>query len=73
VVAADNIKPSDLARDSAVQRLKAAPGWYTAMLGDAWNFLTPSGGVLMSVAMRAMLEELGDSDLRPLSANTHFC
>jgi len=73
VAAEDNIKPGDLARDSAVQRLKAAPGWYTAKLGEAWNFLTPSGGVLMSVAMRAMLEELGDRDLRPLSANTHFC
>jgi acyl-CoA thioesterase len=27
----------------------------------------------MTVAMRAMQEELADPDLRPLSANTHFC
>jgi acyl-CoA thioesterase len=72
-VAEDKSAARDLARDSAVTRLKAAPGWYTAELGDEWNFQTPSGGVLMTVAMRAMLEELGDSDLRPLSANTHFC
>src|SRR5262249_49101483 len=32
-----------------------------------------SGGVLMTVAMRAMREELGDRELRPISANTHFC
>ena len=69
----ENGKGRDLARDTAVTRLPAAPGWYTAELGDEWNFRTPSGGVLMTVAMRAMMEELGDDDLRPLSANTHFC
>jgi acyl-CoA thioesterase len=53
--------------------LKVAPGWYTADLPPDWNFRTPSGGVLMTVAMRAMAEELADPDLRPLSANTHFC
>ena len=63
----------DLAADTTVTRLKVAPGWYTADLPPAWNFRTPSGGVLMTVAMRAMQEELNDPDLRPLSANTHFC
>lgn len=66
-------EPHDLAADTAVTRLKVAPGWYTADLPPAWNFRTPSGGVLMTVAMRAMEEELNDPDLRPLSANTHFC
>jgi acyl-CoA thioesterase len=56
-----------------VSRLKVAPGWYTADLPDGWNFRTPSGGVLMTVAMRAMQHEIGDPNLRPLSANTHFC
>lgn len=67
------MEPHDLATDTAVTRLKVAPGWYTANLPDVWNFVTPSGGVLMTVAMRAMQEELADSDLRPVSANTHFC
>ncbi len=70
---AEKGKGRDLAQDTAVTRLRAAPGWYTADLGSEWNFQTPSGGVLMAVAMRAMFEELGDDDLRPLSANTHFC
>lgn len=64
---------NDLAVDTAVTRLPAAPGWFTANLCDAWDFRTPSGGVLMTVAMRAMYAELGDPQLRPLSANTHFC
>jgi len=65
--------PHDLAADTAVTRLRVAPGWYTANVPSAWNFRTPSGGVLMTVAMRAMQEELGDPGLRPISANTHFC
>lgn len=65
--------PCDLARDTAVTKLAVAPGWYTAELSDAWDFRTPSGGALMTVAMRAMQEELADPALRPLSANTHFC
>jgi acyl-CoA thioesterase len=65
--------PRDLAQDTAITRLDVAPGWYTADLCEAWNFRTPSGGALMTVAMRAMQTELGDPDLRPLSANTHFC
>jgi hypothetical protein len=51
---------ADLARDTAVTRLDAAPGWYTAALSDAWDFRTPSGGALMTVAMRAMQQELAD-------------
>lgn len=62
-----------MAQDTAVTRLKVAPGWYTADLCEAWNFRTPSGGTLMTVAMRAMQEELADPALRPVSANTHFC
>ncbi len=64
---------ADLRRDTAVTRLAAAPGWYTADLPRAWDFRTPSGGVLMTVAMRAMEAELDDPALRPISANTHFC
>ncbi|MCW5891406.1 MAG: thioesterase family protein [bacterium] len=67
------MEPHDLSCDTAVTRLAAAPGWYTADLPNAWDFRTPSGGVLMTVAMRAMQAELGEPDLVPLSANTHFC
>jgi len=63
----------DLAADTAVTRLKAAPGWYTAHVSEAWTLRTPSGGVLMTVALRAMQEEVGDPALRLVSANTHFC
>jgi acyl-CoA thioesterase len=61
-----------LASASAVTRLRNAPGWFTADLCTDWNFLTPSGGVLMSIALRAMQLELDDPELRPLSANTLF-
>jgi acyl-CoA thioesterase len=64
---------SDLRRDTAVQKIKEAPGWYTADLSDAWNWQTPAGGALMTVAMRAMVAEIADPSYRPLSANTVFC
>lgn len=67
------MEPHSLTHDTAVSRLKVAPGWYTANLPEAWNIRTPSGGVLMTVALRAMQEEVGDPDLRLLSAHTHFC
>jgi acyl-CoA thioesterase len=66
------IEPSDLAADTEITRLSKAPGWYTANLGPHWNFHTPSGGVLMAVALRAMQTEIDDLDFRPLSANTLF-
>lgn len=65
--------PADFLRDTAVARLPSAPGWYTALLPDDWSFHTPSGGVLMTVALRAMQAELADSALLPMSANTVFC
>lgn len=65
--------PSDLALATAVCRLERAPGWYVAELPDDWSYITPSGGVLMTVAMRAMVAELADPALRPVSATTLFC
>src|SRR5262245_61883483 len=67
----DDTQPADLARDTAVTRLEPAPGWYTAALPPSWNYLTPSGGVLMTVALRAMQAEV--PDLRPVSATALFC
>jgi hypothetical protein len=66
------IAASDLATATRVTRLAKAPGWYTADLCSDWNFRTPSGGVLMTVALRAMQAEIDDPALRPLSANTLF-
>lgn len=64
---------SDLRRDTAVVRIKEAPGWYTADMPDAWNWQSPAGGALMTVAMRAMAAEIGDPSYRPVSATTLFC
>ncbi len=69
----DSAAPGDLRRDTAVQRIKEAPGWYTADLSDAWSWQTPAGGALMTVAMRAMREEIGDPSFKPVSATTLFC
>jgi len=69
---ADWDPPADLAADTAVTRLEKAPGWYVADLPGAWDFATPSGGVLMTIALRAMQAELSDAGLRPMSANALF-
>lgn len=54
-------------------RLEGARGRYVAELDEAWSYVMPSGGVLMTVAMRAITHELGDANLRPLSATALFC
>lgn len=64
--------PADLAVDTRVNRLDRAPGWYLAELPDSWSYLSPSGGVLMTVAMRAMVAELDDPEWKPVSATTMF-
>lgn len=63
--------PADLAADTAVTR--AGEGRYTCMLPPSWNYLTPSGGVLMTVALRAIAAELRGAGQRPVSATTIFC
>lgn len=64
--------PADLAADSAGTGLDKAPGWYVADLPPTWDFATPSGGVLMTVALRAMVAELDDPALRPIAAHALF-
>jgi acyl-CoA thioesterase len=64
---------SDLRKDTAVQKIVEAPGWFVADLSDAWNWQTPAGGALMTVAMRAMVAEIADPSYKPLSATTLFC
>ena len=65
--------PADLRNDTEVQRVRKIPGLFTASLSDRWNYMNPCGGVLMTVALRAMEEELADPRLSLLSATTLFC
>lgn len=65
--------PADLAKDTEVVPVPKVPGLYAASLDDAWNYFAPCGGVLMTIALRAMTRELGRPDLALLSATTMFC
>jgi acyl-CoA thioesterase len=64
---------ADLAADTAVRADPATPGRYHVTLPDHWDFLLPSGGVVMTCALRAAAAELGDAALRFASATTIFC
>jgi len=64
---------ADLAVDTAVRADPATPGRYHIALPDHWDFLMPSGGVVMTCALRAVVAELGDPTLRFGSATTMFC
>jgi acyl-CoA thioesterase len=64
--------PDDLRDAIRVEAQPHAPGWYTGRGSDAWSFLTPSGGVLMSTALAAMRAEVGEAGFRLRSATTLF-
>jgi acyl-CoA thioesterase len=64
---------ADLAVDTAVRADPAMPGRYHVMLPDHWDYLLPSGGVVMTCALRAAEAELGDAKLRFASATAMFC
>jgi acyl-CoA thioesterase len=64
---------ADLAADTAVRADPGHPGRYHASLPDHWDFLMPSGGVVMTCALRAAAAELADPALRLASATTIFC
>jgi len=64
---------ADLAVDTAVRADPAVAGRYHTTLPDHWDFLMPSGGVVMTCALRAAAAELGDPLLRFASATTIFC
>jgi acyl-CoA thioesterase len=65
--------PADLARDTSVEPLPKVPGAYRCVLPDHWNYVNPCGGVLMTIALRAMQRELADDGMSLLSATTIFC
>lgn len=64
---------ADLAIDTAVVADPSAPGRYRITLPDAWDYLMPSGGVVMTCALRAAEAALGEPALRLASSTAMFC
>lgn len=64
---------ADLAADTAVRADPATPGRYHLTLPDHWDYLMPSGGVVMTCALRVAEAAVGDPQLRFVSATTIFC
>lgn len=63
---------ADLAVDTAVAADPDVSGRYTLTLPDHWDYLLPSGGVVMTCALRAAQAHLADPTLRLASATTIF-
>jgi acyl-CoA thioesterase len=64
---------ADLAADTAVRPDEATPGRYHLTLPDHWDYLMPSGGVVMTSALRVAAAAVGDPNLQLISATTIFC
>jgi acyl-CoA thioesterase len=65
--------PADLAADTAVQPDPGTPGRYHLTLPDHWDYLLPSGGAVMTCALRAAEAAIGAPLLRLASATAIFC
>ncbi|MBL9016043.1 MAG: thioesterase family protein [Myxococcales bacterium] len=63
---------ADLAADTAVRPDPEVPGRYHVALPDHWDYLLPSGGVVMTCALRAAQAFLNEPLLRLGSATTIF-
>jgi acyl-CoA thioesterase len=63
---------ADLAVDTAVRADESVPGRYHITLPDHWDYLLPSGGVVMTAALRAAQAHINDPLLRLASATTIF-
>jgi hypothetical protein len=63
---------ADLAADTAATADPAVPGRYHLTLPDHWDYLLPSGGAVMTAALRAAEAHLADPTLRLASATTIF-
>jgi acyl-CoA thioesterase len=63
---------ADLAADTAVRRDPQVPNRYRIELADHWDYLLPSGGYVMTAALRAAEAEIADPLLRLASATTVF-
>jgi acyl-CoA thioesterase len=64
--------PADLRSDTAVRADPDVPGRYHHVLPDRWDYMLPSGGVVMSCALRAAEAHLAEPPLRLASATTIF-
>jgi acyl-CoA thioesterase len=64
---------ADLAADTAVRADPETPGRYHLTLPDHWDYLLPSGGAVMTCALRAAEAAVGSPLLRLASATTIFC
>lgn len=64
---------ADLAADTAVRPDAEVAGRYHIALPDHWDYLLPSGGVVMTTALRAAAAWLDEPVLRFASATTMFC
>jgi len=65
--------PADLLADTAVTLVPGFDRKYAVELPNSWNWRLPSGGVLMTVGMRALREAVGDPAFHPISATSTFC
>jgi acyl-CoA thioesterase len=63
---------ADLAVDTAVRADPVVPGRYHLELPNHWDYLLPSGGVVMTAALRAAEAHVADRELRLASATTIF-
>jgi acyl-CoA thioesterase len=63
---------ADLAADTAVTADPTVPGRFVLDLPGHWDYLLPSGGVVMTCALRAAEAVVGDPALRLASATTIF-
>jgi acyl-CoA thioesterase len=63
---------ADLTVDTAVTADPGVTGRYHLTLPDHWDYLLPSGGVVMACALRAAEAHVADRDLRLASATTIF-
>jgi acyl-CoA thioesterase len=63
---------ADLAVDTAVRADPDVAGRYHVELPNHWDYLLPSGGVVMTAALRAAEAHVADRELRFASATTIF-
>src|SRR4051812_41297458 len=67
-----NVPAGDFVADSQSTPRIGEPGRYDGVIPLAWQIVDVFGGMTMSVALRAMQDELARPELRLISANSMF-